>query len=126
MLYCRSHGPDAAVLSRSKDIGPVISSEFQLLHIAKQISLGMTYLASQHFVHRDLATRNCLVGSHMVVKIGDFGMSRDVYSTDYYKVYNNNYLDAKRLRTGARMLSVKYFELMACYFRRKKKRKERE
>lgn len=22
----------------------------------------------------------------MVVKIGDFGMSRDVYSTDYYKV----------------------------------------
>jgi len=46
----------------------------------------MTYLAFQHFVHRDLATRNCLVGKEMVVKIGDFGMSRDVYSTDYYKV----------------------------------------
>ncbi|KAH6919694.1 hypothetical protein HPB50_029318 [Hyalomma asiaticum] len=46
----------------------------------------MEYLASQHFVHRDLATRNCLVGDMLVVKIGDFGMSRDVYSTDYYRV----------------------------------------
>lgn len=57
-----------------------------LYHIACQIAAGMDYLASQHFVHRDLATRNCLVGDQMVVKIGDFGMSRDVYSTDYYRV----------------------------------------
>lgn len=46
----------------------------------------MVYLASLHFVHRDLATRNCLVGQGLVVKIGDFGMSRDIYSTDYYRV----------------------------------------
>ena len=86
LLCCRSHGPDASVLKLSaKEIEPVLS-EIQLLHIARQISLGMEYLSSQHFVHRDLATRNCLVGSNMVVKIGDFGMSRDVYSTDYYKV----------------------------------------
>lgn len=30
--------------------------------------------------------RNCLVGENLLVKIGDFGMSRDVYSTDYYRV----------------------------------------
>lgn len=58
----------------------------QMLHIASQIASGMVYLASQHFVHRDLATRNCLVGTNLLVKIGDFGMSRDVYSTDYYRV----------------------------------------
>lgn len=58
----------------------------ELLHIAKQIAAGAEYLASQHFVHRDLATRNCLVGEKLIVKIGDFGMSRDVYSTDYYRV----------------------------------------
>lgn len=46
----------------------------------------MVYLAGLHFVHRDLATRNCLVGQGLVVKIGDFGMSRDIYSTDYYRV----------------------------------------
>ncbi|MED6265657.1 hypothetical protein CHARACLAT_027787, partial [Characodon lateralis] len=28
---------------------------------------------------------NCLVGENLLVKIGDFGMSRDVYSTDYYR-----------------------------------------
>ena len=46
----------------------------------------MEYLASQHFVHRDLACRNILVGENMVVKISDFGMSRDIYTCDYYKV----------------------------------------
>ena len=51
-----------------------------------QIAEGMTYLSTQRFVHRDLACRNCLVGYDLVVKIADFGMSRDVYTCDYYKV----------------------------------------
>lgn len=54
--------------------------------ITIQIAAGMTYLSGQRFVHRDLACRNCLVGSDLVVKIADFGMSRDVYTCDYYKV----------------------------------------
>ena len=54
--------------------------------ISAQISNGMKYLSSQHFVHRDLATRNCLVGDNLTVKISDFGMSRDIYTCDYYKV----------------------------------------
>ncbi|XP_075323946.1 BDNF/NT-3 growth factors receptor isoform X1 [Odontesthes bonariensis] len=84
--FLRAHGPDAVLMAEGQTSRPVELTQSQMLHIAQQIASGMVYLASQHFVHRDLATRNCLVGENLLVKIGDFGMSRDVYSTDYYRV----------------------------------------
>ena len=57
-----------------------------LLYMAVQIASGMRYLASLKYVHRDLATRNCLVGQNFVVKISDFGMSRSLYESSYYRV----------------------------------------
>ncbi|XP_030598933.1 neurotrophic tyrosine kinase, receptor, type 2b [Archocentrus centrarchus] len=84
--FLRSHGPDAVLMADGQHSILVELTQSQMLHIAQQIAAGMVYLASQHFVHRDLATRNCLVGENLLVKIGDFGMSRDVYSSDYYRV----------------------------------------
>lgn len=65
--------------------GPTISYPM-LLHVAAQIASGMRYLATLNFVHRDLATRNCLVGENFTIKIADFGMSRNLYAGDYYRV----------------------------------------
>ena len=56
-----------------------------LISAVSQVCCGLRYLASRRFVHRDLATRNCLVGKELSVKISDFGLTRDIYSRDYYR-----------------------------------------
>ena len=66
---------------QENEITPII-----LLYMGVQIASGMHYLASRRFVHRDLATRNCLVGKDFIVKISDFGMSRSLYESAYYRV----------------------------------------
>lgn len=68
----------------STDEGTTISPD-RFLSCCVQLAQGLAYLASLKFVHRDIASRNCLVNSRFVVKIADFGMSREI-SNDYYRI----------------------------------------
>ncbi|KJE94732.1 tyrosine-protein kinase Src42A [Capsaspora owczarzaki ATCC 30864] len=71
-------------------------SENEQIHAIRQIALGMEYLGTLHFVHRDLAARNCLVGQGMVVKIADFGLSRELADeNDYYRMETRGKLPVK-------------------------------
>ncbi|XP_048513218.1 insulin-like receptor [Athalia rosae] len=78
--YLRSHRPD--VCENFSKQPPTLK---RILQMAIEIADGMSYLAAKKFVHRDLAARNCMVAEDMTVKIGDFGMTRDIYETDYYR-----------------------------------------
>ncbi|KAM9164938.1 focal adhesion kinase 1 isoform 3-T4 [Pangshura tecta] len=56
-----------------------------LILFAYQLSTALAYLESKRFVHRDIAARNVLVSSTDCVKLGDFGLSRYMEDSTYYK-----------------------------------------
>lgn len=93
--YLILHSPRSDVSASSEDGTPHILELPDFLHIAKQIAAGMEYLSGHHYVHRDLAARNCLVGENLTVKISDFGLSRDIYSSDYYRVQSKSLLPVR-------------------------------
>ncbi|XP_067042734.1 fibroblast growth factor receptor 4-like [Acropora muricata] len=59
-------------------------TERELLSIALDVANGMKHLESRLCVHRDLASRNVLIGNGLVAKVADFGMARDVSTDGHY------------------------------------------
>ncbi|XP_070543914.1 proto-oncogene tyrosine-protein kinase receptor Ret-like isoform X2 [Ptychodera flava] len=69
----------------NSDESPVdILTARDLVSFSWQICKGMQYLAEMKLVHRDLASRNILVADGKIMKISDFGLTRDIYESDAY------------------------------------------
>uniref|UniRef100_A0A8C6QLL7 Tyrosine-protein kinase receptor n=1 Tax=Nannospalax galili TaxID=1026970 RepID=A0A8C6QLL7_NANGA len=85
--------------TRPRPNQPSSLAMLDLLHVARDIACGCQYLEENHFIHRDIAARNCLLtcaGTGRIAKIGDFGMARDIYRASYYR------------KGGCAMLPVKW------------------
>nr|XP_045615701.1 uncharacterized protein LOC123768923 isoform X1 [Procambarus clarkii]XP_045615702.1 uncharacterized protein LOC123768923 isoform X1 [Procambarus clarkii]XP_045615703.1 uncharacterized protein LOC123768923 isoform X1 [Procambarus clarkii]XP_045615704.1 uncharacterized protein LOC123768923 isoform X1 [Procambarus clarkii] len=61
-----------------------ISSK-RLTSMALDVCRALAYLTELRYVHRDVACRNCLVSAERTVKLSDFGMTRPMYESDYYR-----------------------------------------
>ncbi|XP_043279081.1 proto-oncogene tyrosine-protein kinase ROS isoform X3 [Venturia canescens] len=92
VLELMEAGDLLSYLRASRSLPPTDSRALllqDLLAMCEDVARGCRYLEELHFVHRDLACRNCLVSArdreNRVVKIGDFGLARDIYKNDYYR-----------------------------------------
>ncbi|XP_023684262.1 tyrosine-protein kinase receptor TYRO3 [Paramormyrops kingsleyae] len=64
---------------------PFVLSVQTLVKFMLDIAQGMEYLSSRNIIHRDLAARNCMLNEDMTVCVADFGLSKKIYSGDYYR-----------------------------------------
>ncbi|XP_064117241.1 insulin-like growth factor 1 receptor isoform X2 [Macrobrachium nipponense] len=69
-------------------------TEQKLIEMAVEAADGMAYLSDRKLVHRDLAARNCMLDDNLTLKIGDFGLTRNLKS-DYYRKEGQGVLPVK-------------------------------
>ena len=82
--YCE-HGDLVTSLRKKAADGSPHAIDIKL-RVLQDITRGMNFLHGRSVVHRDLAARNVLLSSDMVGKVADFGLSRAVGNSEYYRM----------------------------------------
>ncbi|XP_055532558.1 tyrosine-protein kinase-like otk isoform X2 [Wyeomyia smithii] len=80
--------PNGSVESKSTTAKPPPLNVPQTLALAHQIGRGMDAIYKARIIHKDLATRNCIISSDFSAKISLPALSRDKYSKEYFKFKN--------------------------------------
>ncbi|KAH0509719.1 ALK tyrosine kinase receptor [Microtus ochrogaster] len=104
--------------TRPRPNQPSSLAMLDLLHVARDIACGCQYLEENHFIHRDIAARNCLLtcpGAGRIAKIGDFGMARDIYRASYYRKGGCAMLPVKWMPPEAFMEGIFTSKTDTCY-----------
>lgn len=78
----------------------------KLTNMALDVARALGYLAELKFVHRDIASRNCLISNTRSVKLGDFGMTRLMYENDYYRFNRKGMLPVRWMAPESLALGV--------------------
>lgn len=99
------------LLARRHLVGEKVSEDSdvsakRLTVMALDVARALSYLADMKYVHRDVACRNCLVNAQRVVKLGDFGMARPMFESDYYKFNRRGMLPVRWMAPESLALGI--------------------
>lgn len=93
------------LVNKNSDESEEVSPK-RLTSMALDVARGLSYLAELKYVHRDVASRNCLVNAQRCVKLGDFGMTRAMFDNDYYKFTRKGMLPVRWMSPESLELGV--------------------
>jgi len=68
---------------------PMTLTTQAIVDMALQTILAMQFLHRKKLLHKDIATRNCLVNDQLKVKLCDTALSRDLFPADYHCLGDN-------------------------------------
>lgn len=58
-------------------------TSIQIVMMSSQLASALVHLHSHGVVHKDIATRNCVIDDSLRVKLADSSLSRDLFPSDY-------------------------------------------
>ena len=66
LMCCLKRERPNLTVSENADEDIILDTRKQLLSMCLQIANGMMYLAEKNFIHKDLATRNCMYDAMII------------------------------------------------------------